>query len=75
MMKMTKNLAKADLFGVPSLETAGRIDDSDKMAALTAASYRCQARMRELECQFEVKASEIRAAFVSECAEIVTEVE
>jgi hypothetical protein len=29
--------------------------------------------MRELECQFETKASEIRAAFVAECAGIMTE--
>lgn len=70
---MTKNVTKADLFGVPSLQTAGRIDDSDKVAALRAASYRVEARMRELECQFEVKASEIRAAFVAECQQIVAE--
>ena len=36
---MMKQVAKADLFGVPSLETAGRIDDSDKMAGLQAASF------------------------------------
>jgi hypothetical protein len=68
---MTKNIAKADLFGVPSLQTAGRIDDSDKVQALEAAIYPCQARMRELECQFEGKASEIRAAFVAECSGII----
>jgi hypothetical protein len=28
--------------------------------------------MRELECQFEAKASEIRAAFVAEAARIMT---
>jgi len=30
-----------------------------------------RARMRELEQQFDVKASELRAAFVSECQEIL----
>jgi hypothetical protein len=70
---MTKNVARADLFGVPSLQTAGRIDDSDKVAAFEAAHYRCTARMRELEDQFETKASEIRAAFVAECAGIMAE--
>jgi hypothetical protein len=70
---MTKNVARADLFGVPSIQTAGRIDDSDKVAAFEAAHYRCNARMRELESQFEAKASEIRAAFVSECASIMAE--
>jgi hypothetical protein len=68
---MVKNQVAKAIFGVPSLETAGRIDDSDKMAALQAATYRCQSRMRELECQFEVKASEIRSAFVAECAGII----
>jgi hypothetical protein len=63
-------LAK-QIFGVPSLETVTRIDNSDKVAAFEAAHYRCAARMRELEQQFEVKASEIRAAFVAECAETV----
>ena len=62
---MNKQLTK-QIFGVPSLETAGRIDDSDKVAAFEAAHYRCTARMRELEGQFEVKASEIRAAFVAD---------
>jgi hypothetical protein len=38
---MLKNVTKADLFGVPSLQTSGRIDDSDKVAAFEAAHYRC----------------------------------
>jgi len=33
--------------------------------------YRLADQMRELEQQFDVKASELRAAFVSECAEII----
>jgi hypothetical protein len=70
---MTKNQVAKQIFGVPSLETAERIDDTDKVAAFEAAHYRCTARMRELEGQFEAKASEIRAAFVAECAGIMTE--
>lgn len=62
---------KLTLFGVPSLETARAIDDSDKAAALDAAHYRLSARMRELEQQFDVKASELRAAFVTEYTEIL----
>jgi hypothetical protein len=73
MFLVTKSQIARQIFGVPSLETAGRIDDSDKVAAFEAAHYRCQSRMRELECQFEMKASEIRAAFVAECATIMTE--
>jgi hypothetical protein len=64
---------KPNLFGVPSLETAQAIDDSDKAAALQAPHYRLSARMCELEQQFDVKASELRAAFVSECQEILGE--
>jgi hypothetical protein len=66
---MAKTLAK-QLFGVPSLETASRIDDSDIVSAFEAAHYRCATRMRELERHFEVKASEIRSAFVDEVTEI-----
>jgi hypothetical protein len=68
---MVKSQVAKQIFGVPSLETAGRIDDNDKCAAFEAAHYRCRARMTELETQFETKASEIRAAFVAECAEII----
>jgi hypothetical protein len=61
---------KPELFGVPSVETATRIDDSDAANAACAAQYRYSARMRELEAQFEGKASEVRAAFLAELAEI-----
>jgi len=63
-------MTKAALFGVPSLETAQRIDDSDKVEALHAAHYRLTARMRELEDRFEVEASKLRAAFLQEVIEI-----
>jgi hypothetical protein len=63
-------LAKAAIFGVPSIEIARRIDDEDKVSAIHAAHYRLTARMRELEIQFEAKASELRAAFLAEVAEI-----
>jgi hypothetical protein len=62
---MSKQLSKQQIFGVPSIETASRIDDSDKVSAFQAAHYRLGSRMRELEQQFEVKASETRAAFVA----------
>jgi len=42
---MTKTLAKPAIFGVPSLETARRIDDVDKVEALHAAPYRLCERM------------------------------
>jgi hypothetical protein len=62
---------KPTIFGVPSLETARAIDDSDKAAGLQAAHYRLYPRMRELVQQFDAKASELWAAFVAECGEIV----
>ena len=64
---MTRALQK-QIFGMPSLETATRIDDSDATNAACAASYRFNSRMRELELQFEAKASELRAAFLAELA-------
>ena len=66
---MSRALQK-QIFGVPSLETAQRIDDVDMVEAMQAAHYRLCARMRELEMQFEVKASELRAAFLAEIAGI-----
>lgn len=67
---MNKSVVK-QIFGVPSLETVSRIDDSDKVAAFTAAHYRLNAKMRQLEIQYEAKASELRGAFVQECAGII----
>ena len=64
---MTRALQK-QIFGMPSLETATRIDDSDATNAACAAHFRFSTRMRELEAQFEAKASELRAAFLAELA-------
>ena len=69
---MSNRSVTKQIFGVPSLQTASAIDDNDRVNGLQAAHYRCTARMRELEQMFEVKASEIRAAFVAECADIVS---
>jgi hypothetical protein len=57
-------------FGVPSLETARRVDDHDKCSALHAAAFRYDARLMELEQQFATKAAELRAAYLSEVATI-----
>jgi hypothetical protein len=67
---MSKQLSKQQIFGVPSLAVASAIDDSDKVSAFQAAHYRLGSRMRELEVQFEAKASVLRAAFVAECMQI-----
>ena len=64
---MTRQLSK-QVFGVPSTETASRIDDSDAANAACAAHFRFNSRMRELEAQFENKASELRADFLAELA-------
>jgi hypothetical protein len=70
MAKTAMTASKSSLFGVPSIETARRIDDVDKTEAIFAAHYRLTARMRELETQFEAKASELRSAFLAEGMEI-----
>lgn len=68
MVKAIQVKSKPTFFGVPSIEVAERIDNSDKVAALNAAAYRCNARLRELEHQFEAKASEVRQAYLDEVA-------
>jgi hypothetical protein len=66
---MNKHLAK-QAFGVPSLATAEAIDNSDKVSALHAAGYRYDARVREIELQFEAKIAELRATYLGEVADI-----
>jgi hypothetical protein len=63
--------SKPNLFGIPSLETARAIDDSDKTNSLEAAHYRLSARMAELARQYDAKASELRSNFLKECADIL----
>ena len=65
--------SKATIFGVPSLELAATIDDNDKVAKAQAAHFRMAARLRELESTYEVKASEIRSAFLAEMIEAIGE--
>jgi hypothetical protein len=45
--KTTKTALTKQAFGVPSIETASRIDNSDRVSALHAAGYRYDARLRE----------------------------
>jgi hypothetical protein len=53
--QMPKALQK-QIFDMPSLETASRIDDSDATNAACAADFRFSTCMRELEAQFELRA-------------------
>ena len=69
---MLKRFCIAFIFVAAGGMIAARaIDDGDKAAGLQAAHYRLSARMRELEAQYDAKASELRAAFVAECTEIL----
>jgi len=47
---MNRHVAKTNIFGMPSVETATRIDNVDMVEAVHAAHYRLNARMRQLEC-------------------------
>ena len=69
---MTRQLSK-QIFGMPSTETASWIDNSDRVSALHAAGYRYDARVREIELQFEAKVAELREAYLSEVATIQSE--
>jgi hypothetical protein len=53
----------SDLKSHPLAEIFPRLDG---VAKAEAAHYRLTARMRELEQQFEAKASELRAAYLRE---------
>ena len=67
----TNSIAKAERFGVPSLEVCTRIDNEDQVCRLRAIHFRLQERMRELETQFEAKAAELRQVFLTESLEIL----
>lgn len=69
---MTRTLTKP-VFGIPSAEVTDRIGASDKVAMARAANFRFESKMRELELQFEAKASALRDAFLNELAGIQTE--
>jgi hypothetical protein len=71
---MNKHLTK-QAFGVPSVETASRIDASDRVSALHAAGYRYNARVREIELQFEAKIAELREAYLDEVSGLHGEAE
>jgi hypothetical protein len=68
----TNSVAKAERFGVPSLEVCTRIDNEDQVCRLRAAHYKLSQRMSELEAQFESKASELRQVFLTESLEILS---
>jgi hypothetical protein len=50
----------------PSLAIARQICSNDTASAATAASYRYQARVRELEQRFESELQGVRDAFLQE---------
>ena len=52
----------------PSLVIARQICSNDTASAASAASYRYQARVRELETRFELELQGVRDAFLQELA-------
>jgi hypothetical protein len=52
----------------PSLAIARQICSNDTASAASAASYRCAARVRELEQRFEVELQGVRDAYLQELA-------
>jgi hypothetical protein len=52
----------------PSLVIARQICSNDTASAATSASYRYQARVRELEQRFEIELQGVRDAFLQELA-------
>jgi hypothetical protein len=75
ILRLAGALLRRKLFRKPldlsaSIETASRIENSDKVSALHAATYRYDARVREIELQFEAKIAELREAYLGEVADI-----
>jgi len=72
MTAKTGGLARTQptIFGVPSLETARRLMTAIRPPPASGA-LSALPRMRELEQQFDAKASEPLAAFAAACGEII----
>jgi hypothetical protein len=66
---MNKHMTKAQIFWAPSVATEQVIADTDAVCAIEAARSRFNASMRDLESAFDVKASELRQAFINELSE------
>jgi hypothetical protein len=67
---MSKQINKTSIFWAPSLETARKIDDEDTVKSIEAARYRFAASMADLERCYDEQASNLRAAFVAEVAQL-----
>ena len=67
---MVRQVSKPNIFWAPSLETARKIDDGDKVMAIESARYRFNATMADLERSYDGQASRLRAAFVAEVAQL-----
>ena len=66
---MIKSPTRQTFFGVLSLELT---ETSDKVTRLSEAGYAYETKLRELEHQFEVKASEVQKDYIAAVLEIHT---
>ena len=66
---MAKSLTR-QTFGDPSHRVLELNETSDQIARLSEAGYAYKTKLRELEHQFEVKASELREEYIAEVLEI-----
>jgi hypothetical protein len=68
---MAKSLTR-QTFGEPSHRVLELNETSDQVARLSEAGYAYKTKRRELEHQFDVKASELREEYIAEVLEIHT---
>jgi hypothetical protein len=68
---MAKSLARQP-FGKPSHRVLELDETSDQVARLSEAGYAYKTKRRELEHQFDVKASQLREDYIAEVLEIHT---
>jgi hypothetical protein len=62
---MAKALTKP-IFGLPSVETIAAVEITQTSHELQSATFKFQAKMRELERAFEAKAGELRAEYIED---------
>jgi hypothetical protein len=60
---MNRQVSKS-VFGVPSLETARKIDDDDKVNMLSSASYEYEASARDLALAYEAQLEKLSRRYL-----------
>ncbi len=67
---MNKHLSKPQIFWAPALDTARKIDDSEKVNMLSSAAYEFDASARDLTSAYEDQLAKLRQKYLDRVVSI-----